>query len=59
MAQRGMTEEEKEVCQMLLSMVGWARGKLNTMIENQVFMRNITLQPGMFIVNFHVLLFRN
>lgn len=28
MAQRGMTEEEKEVCQMLLSMVGWGTGEV-------------------------------
>lgn len=32
---------------------------LNVTMESQVFMRNITLKLGMFIINFYVLLFRN
>ena len=59
MAQRGMTEEEKEVCQVFLLRVWWGKEEVERNDRKQVFIRNITLKLGMFIINFHDLLFRN
>ena len=57
MAQRGMTEEEKEVCQMFLSRVGWSTEEVKRNDRKPSFYEKHNFKAG--VVYNHVLLCRN